>query len=174
MQIESDYFPFVFFVPVVYHRGMNEFFTGLIVGASFAVVIGIVLAVKNAGMKKDAKAEVEKYKKMLTDRMELETEGIQKLKAENEELRKANENFRVSIQTMSQKPGRKELQRLEVYQTAAERLTMNSPGFAPVWQAALKESEEEFRKTFVGLTPFLRKHVSLKANDVNLIDADED
>lgn len=151
---------------------MNEFFTGMMLGVSFAIVIAIVLVVKNSGVKKQAKEDVEKYKKMLTDRMELETEGIQKLKAENEELKKNNENLRISIQTMSQKPGRKELQRLEVYQTAAERLTMNSPGFAPVWQAALKESEEEFKKTFVGLTPFLRKHVAVKANDVSLIDED--
>ena len=60
----------------------------------------------------------------------------------------------------------------DVYQTAAERLIMNSPGFAPVWQAALKESEEEFKKTFLGLTPYLRKHISTKASDAVLIEDD--
>lgn len=153
---------------------MNDFLTGLIVGLAVAVVLAIVLAARNASAKKASKDEIARLKKMLTDRMELESEGLTKLKSENEELKKQNENLRVSLQTMSQKPGRKEMQRLEVYQTAAERLTMNSPGFGPVWQAALKDSEEEFKKTFLGLNPFLRKHVSIKSNDVELISDDSE
>ena len=94
-------------------------------------------------------------------------------KAISAELKKQNENLRISLNTMSQKPGRKEMQRLDVYQTASERLSMNSPGFAPVWQAALKESEEEFKKTFLGLTPYLRKHISTKASDAVLISNDD-
>ncbi len=153
---------------------MNDFLTGLIVGLAVAAVLAIILATKNASAKKASKDEIARLKQMLTDRMELESEGLTKLKSENEALKKQNENLRVSLQTMSQKPGRKELQRLEVYQTAAERLTMNSPGFGPIWQAALKDSEEEFKKTFLGLTPFLRKHVSIKSNDVELISDDTD
>lgn len=153
---------------------MNDFLTGLIVGLAVAAVLAIILATKNASAKKASKDEIARLKQMLTDRMELESEGLTKLKSENETLKKQNENLRVSLQTMSQKPGRKELQRLEVYQTAAERLTMNSPGFGPIWQAALKDSEEEFKKTFLGLTPFLRKHVSIKSNDVELISDDTD
>lgn len=153
---------------------MNDFLTGLIVGLAVAAVLAIILATKNASAKKASKDEIARLKQMLTDRMELESEGLTKLKSENEALKKQNENLRVSLQTMSQKPGRKELQRLEVYQTAAERLTMNSPGFGPIWQAALKDSEDEFKKTFLGLTPFLRKHVSIKSNDVELISDDTD
>ncbi len=149
---------------------MNDFLTGLIVGLAVCLVVSVALLSKGASEKKRAKEEVEKYKKMLQDRMELESEGLSKLKEENAELKKQNENLRISLNTMSQKPGRKEMQRLDVYQTAAERLSMNSPGFAPVWQAALKESEEEFKKTFLGLTPYLRRHISTKTSDAVLID----
>ena len=97
-------------------------------------------------------------------------EGLKKVKDENEELRKMNENLRVSLLALRDKPGRKEMQRLQILQKAADRLTINSPGFGPVWQAALKESEEEFKKTFLGLTPYLRKHISTKASDAVLID----
>lgn len=149
---------------------MNDFLTGLIVGLAVCLVVSVALLSKGASEKKRAKEEVEKYKKMLQDRMELESEGLSKLKEENAELKKQNENLRISLNTMSQKPGRKEMQRLDVYQTAAERLSMNSPGFAPVWQAALKESEEEFKKTFLGLSPYLRRHISTKTSDAVLID----
>ena len=151
---------------------MNDFLVGLIVGLAVAVVLAIVLLSRNASQKKEARKEIEKYKKMLQDRMELESDGIVKLKDEIADLKKQNENLRISLNTMAQKPGRKEIQRLDVYQTAAERLIMNSPGVAPVWQAALKESEEEFKKTFLGLTPYLRKHISTKASDAVLIEDD--
>lgn len=153
---------------------MNDFIVGLIVGLAVAVVLAVALLSKGASAKKAAKAEVEKYKRMLQDRMELESDGLTKLKGEVEELKKQNENLRISLNTMSQKPGRKEMQRLDVYQTAAERLSINSPGFAPVWQAALKESEAEFRKTFLGLNPYLRKHISTKTSDAVLIENDDE
>lgn len=146
----------------------------MIVGLAVAVVLAVALLSKGASAKKQAKAEVEKYKRMLQDRMELESDGLTKLKGEVEELKKQNENLRISLNTMSQKPGRKEMQRLDVYQTAAERLSINSPGFAPVWQAALKESEAEFRKTFLGLNPYLRKHISTKTSDAVLIENDDE
>lgn len=146
----------------------------MIVGLAVAVVLAVALLSKAASVKKQAKAEVEKYKRMLQDRMELESDGLTKLKGEVEELKKQNENLRISLNTMSQKPGRKEMQRLDVYQTAAERLSINSPGFAPVWQAALKESEAEFRKTFLGLNPYLRKHISTKTSDAVLIENDDE
>ena len=160
-------FSFSAFLVTLY---MNDFLVGLIVGLAVALVLAIVLISRNASQKKESRKEVEKYKNMLQDRMELESDGIVKLKDEIAELKKQNENLRISLNTMAQKPGRKEIQRLDVYQTAAERLIMNSPGFAPVWQAALKESEEEFKKTFLGLTPYLRKHISTKASDAVLID----
>ena len=152
---------------------MNDFVVGLIVGLAVAVVLSVALLSKSSAQKKAAKEEVEKYRRMLQDRMELESEGLNKLKEENAELKKQNENLRISLNTMSQKPGRKEMQRLDVYQTASERLSMNSPGFAPVWQAALKESEKKKKKTFLGLTPYLRKHISTKASDAVLISNDD-
>lgn len=148
---------------------MSEFFVGLIVGLAVSLVVLVVLLSKNSAQKKENKAEIARLKQMLTDRMELESEGIAKLKSENEELKKMNENLRISLHAFREKPGRRELQRLQIYQTAADRLSLNSPGFAPVWHAALKESEEEFKKTFLGLMPFMKKPVSLKATDANLI-----
>ena len=144
---------------------------GLVIGLFIAFAVWVVMAIKRRALKKSAEAEIKKYKDMLSQRMELESEGMSKLRAENESLKSANENLRVSIQTLSQKPGKREISRLQVYQTAVDRLTINSPGFGPAWQAALKESEEEFSKTLAGTVAFLRKFIPNKT-DAQLIEED--
>ncbi len=158
----------------MYSLSMQEFLIGLACGIAVAIIAAVYFSARLSREKKAAKAEIEKYKNMLTDRMELEAEGVRKTKEENEKLRKENENLRVSLMAMREKPGRKELQRLQVMQTAAERLTLNSPGFAPVWQAALQESEEEFRKMYSGVIPFMKKHVPLRNSDAQLIEDSSD
>ena len=157
-----------------YPYSMSNFIIGAACGLAVALIIAIYFSMKLSTLRKEKKTEVEKYRNMLAERMEIESAGVNKLKAENEELRKTNENLRVSLLAMREKPGRKELERLQVMQTAADRLVLNSPGFAPVWQAALKESEEEFRKTYSGLMPFLKRHIPLKTSDAQLIDDSSD
>ena len=142
----------------------HDFFIGLLIGLGVAAIVWIIYIFKVRATRKKGESEVKKYKEMLTSRMEIESEGVEKLKKSNEELKSQNENLRISLQTMSQKPGRKEIERLQVYQKAVDRLTINSPGFGPAWQAALKESEEEFSKTYSGVLPFIRRVIPGKTN----------
>lgn len=152
---------------------MENILYGLAAGLIIALIIYIVMVVKLKGAKSAAEKENARLRQMLSDRMELESEGVARLKKENEELRKSNENLRISMQTYAQKPGRKELQRLTVYQTAVDRLIINSPGFGAAWQAALKESEDEFEKTYTGVQAFIRKMIPLKT-DAQLISEIDD
>lgn len=150
----------------------KDFFIGLGSGCVVALIIWFVYIMKLHLAKKKGESDVKKLKEMLTSRMEIESDGITKLKNENEELKRFNENLRVSLQTMSQKPGRKEIERLQVYQKAVDRLTINSPGFGAAWQAALKESEEEFSRTYSGVIPFIRRVIPGKTN-AQLMDAED-
>lgn len=150
----------------------KDFFIGLGSGCIVALIIWFVYIMKLHLAKKKGENDVKKLKEMLTSRMEIESDGITKLKSENEELRRFNENLRISLQTMSQKPGRKEIERLQVYQKAVDRLTINSPGFGAAWQAALKESEEEFSRTYSGVIPFIRRVIPGKTN-AQLMDAED-
>lgn len=160
------------FKGVVFMTSWKDFFIGLGSGLAFALIIWLIYMLRLHIEKKKGKSEISKLKDMLTSRMEIENDGINKIKSENEELKKFNENLRVSLQAMSQKPGRKEIERLQVYQKAVDRLTINSPGFGPAWQAALKESEEEFSKTYSGVIPFIRRVIPGKTN-AQLMDADD-
>lgn len=148
----------------------HDFFIGLGSGVAVAALIWIIYMVRLLMAKKRGEKEISKVKEMLATRMELESEGMNKMKKELEELKTLNENLRISLQTMAQKPGRKEAERLQVYQKAVDRLTINSPGFGPAWQAALKESEDEFSKTYSGVLPFVRRVIPGKTN-AQLMDA---
>lgn len=153
---------------------MQNFLIGLGVGVVAAIVIAIAMSVNHHKKLLALKAETNKYKQMVTDRMDLEATGLSKLKQENEELKKSNENLRITVNTYAQKPGRKEVARLQVYQLAVDRLTINSPGFGAAWQAALKESEDEFQKTYIGVQPFIRRLIPIKTDPSVLIDKDEE
>ena len=154
---------------------MTNFQFGLI-GFGVGLVIALVVYIWQFASRKDKErihlAEIASLKKMLTDRMELEGEGIQKLKAENEDLKKKNENLRITNTALMQKPGRQEVQRLHIYQKAVDRLTINAPGFGQAWQSALKESEEEFSEIYSGSIPFWKKVLPSKTN-AKMIKEDE-
>ncbi len=153
---------------------MEQFLTGLGAGLTVTLIVFIVMIIRQNRIKNECRTETQKLKNMLTDRMEIESEGVSRLKCENEKLRKENENLRISIQTYAQKPGRKELQRLQVYQTAVDRLIINSPGFGAAWQAALKDSETEFEKTYIGVQPFIRRLIPMKTDATVIKEIEEE
>ena len=148
---------------------MENIIIGVAIGFIPMLVVLIVQYSKHATKAKEHKQESARLRSMLTDRMDLESDGLSKLKGEIADLKAQNENLRISLRTYAQKPGRKEVSRLHVYQQAADRLTINSPGFGAAWQAALKESEDEFEKTFYGIQPFIRRVIPLKSSDANVV-----
>ena len=81
----------------------HDFFIGLFIGLGVAAIVWIIYIFKVRSTRKKGESEVKKYKEMLTSRMEIESEGVEKLKKSNEELKSQNENLRISLQTMSQK-----------------------------------------------------------------------
>ena len=152
---------------------MQEFFIGLGIGLVVAAVIALYSSARAVRIRKDKDQEIAKFKDMLAARMELESDGLRKVKDENEELRKANENLRVSLMAMRDKPGRKEVQKLQIMQKAVDRLMLNSPGFATAWQVAMHDSEEEFQKMYSGLVPFIKRHIAGKS-EAQLVDVKDD
>jgi len=143
---------------------MKEALIGLGIGLVIAIVVYIWQKIGKNEIEKKSKAEIARLKGLLADRMDIESEGITKLKKENEELKQANENLRITNANLSQKPGRAEVQRLHIYQQAVDRLVINSPGFGAAWQSALKESEDEFAKTYTGTQAFWKKVLPGKTN----------
>ena len=112
------------------------------------------------------KFELANYKRHLSNKLEIEAEHLQKLKKDQETLRKENENLRIKVASLNENPDRRSRRDLEVLARAEKRMLISVPGFAPAWEsakaAALSEIQEEeagrtqpksvFSKIFGGAT----------------------
>src|SRR5438067_13524380 len=107
---------------------LNHFTCGLALGLIFAA-----LALYQYFR---LKSEMKRYKRHLSDKLEIEADSMKKIRAERESLRKENENLRVKIAALNEMPDRKLQRDLEVFARAEKRMLVNVPGFAPAWDSA--------------------------------------
>src|ERR1700760_24225 len=77
------------------------------------------------------KGELSRFRRHLSDKLEIEAETMKKLKSEQEALRKENESLRVKVNALNDLPDRKIGRDLEIYARAEKRMLLNVPGFAP-------------------------------------------
>jgi hypothetical protein len=89
------------------------------------------------------KRELRRYKKMLSDKLELEARQYESIRKEKESVTKENENLRVRIQQLMEKPDQKISRDLETLTRAEKRMILQAPGFAPAWEAAKAQASEE-------------------------------
>ena len=101
--------------------------------------------------------ELELLKKHLHTQMEINIKGVSVMKEELEDLRKQNENLRITVSSLKDKPGRSEVRVLHIYDKAVHLMNERAPGFAPAWESCVKEAESEVIKTETGLLPFIKK-----------------
>ena len=116
------------------------------------------------------KGEYSRYRRMLSDKMEMDAAAVSKQKDELVALRKENENLRVKVQALTSQPEQKLAREVEIFARAEKKMTVAAPGFASPWeqakQAAWQElSEEEsgksasrtlFQRFFGGAAPEVR------------------
>lgn len=121
----------------------DHLYWGLGIGL-FLGLIGIVLALLRLW---EARREVGRLRRHLADKLELEADATNRLKADLQNLKSQNENLRMKVATLGQVPDRKQQRDLEVYARAERYMVSQSPGFPAVWeqakQAAVGELETE-------------------------------
>ncbi len=89
------------------------------------------------------KGELSRFRRHLSDKLEIEAETMKKIKNEQEALRKENESLRVKVNALNEAPDRKIQRDLEVYARAEKRMLIAVPGFAPAWETAKSEAHGE-------------------------------
>ena len=118
---------------------MHPFTWGLVLGLIFtALALYRMLGLK---------LELRRFKRHLSDKLEIEAESIKKIRSEQEALRRENENLRIKNAALNELPDRKNQRDLEIFARAEKQMLISVPGFAPVWETAkttaLMELEEE-------------------------------
>jgi len=96
------------------------------------------------------KGELARFRRHLSDKLEIEADTMKKIKAEQETLRKENEGLRVKVNALNEIPDRKLQRDLEVYARAEKRMLINAPGFAPAWETAKSEAHSELAEEEAG------------------------
>src|SRR5258708_14068238 len=106
----------------------EHFFWGL-GGGLFLGIIGIVLAILRLW---ETRREVSRLRRHLADKMELEADATNRLKADLQNLKSQNENLRMKVSGLSQLPDRKQQRDLEVYARPERYMLSQSPGSPPL------------------------------------------
>ncbi|MGC9325619.1 MAG: hypothetical protein ACP5G0_12835 [Desulfomonilia bacterium] len=150
----------------------NPFPLGLLIGLAIAFIMWARGLIKSRSLNR----EISKLKESLYTKMQIDAKGHQSRENELEHLRKANENLRITVKSLQQKPGRTEIRQLHVYDKAIHTMLARAPGFAATWEIVLKEAEEDVEKSETGITAFMRrvfmpqKPMSLPESGAKLID----
>ncbi len=138
----------------------HPFTLGFITGLCICLLLFISSTIKIREMRN----QYRQLQKQLHLKMEMDAEANENRKNELERIRKENENLRITIQNLRDKPGRKELELLYIYDKALQFMFQNAPGFAPAWQTTLKEAEQEITRYQRGIIPFLKRVINPSAS----------
>jgi len=123
--------------PTVHAILFSQFVWGLVLGLIFlALAVYRIIRLKS---------EIKRYKRHLSDRMEIEAESVQKKSGELDRLKKENENLRVKIAGYNEAPERRLERDLEVYARAERRMMVGVPGFAGPWETAKQDALQELQ-----------------------------
>lgn len=128
----------------------------LLIIASFAV--GWFLSyIKSRFEIRTYKKELQEFQEHLNRQMKITGEGTKNLETDLDKLKKENENLRISVKTLGQKPGRAEVRLLNIYDGALRKMMLNAPGFSGAWEASLQEAEREYEENEKGFKSIIKK-----------------
>ncbi len=124
----------------------HPFTWGLLIGLFALLMIAYVGIVKRLALKRqlaERDKQIADLKSYLSTHLDVTAQGVAQRQTQLEELRQQNENLRMAVAALQDKPDRRDRRTLEIYQRALEMMNENAPAFAAVWQACLRRAEEE-------------------------------
>ena len=133
-----------------FHFDIISLLIGLVIGA-------ILFTIKGFFAVRKYKKELAEFKGHLATQMKITQEGTKNITQETEKLRKENENLRITVKTLGNKPGRNELRLLNIYDSALRKMMLKAPGFAQGWELSMQEAEKEYEDNEVGLKTVVKR-----------------
>ncbi|MGB3778895.1 MAG: hypothetical protein WA960_11105 [Tunicatimonas sp.] len=138
-------------------QDLNVLMPPFLIGLGIGLLVVLITYMRENMKRNSLRKEIGTLKNHLQNKMEIEAEATEGRRLEIDRLKKENENLRITNQTLAQKPGRREVMNLHVYQRAIAIMTESAQGFAPMWQRALREAEAEQNQSDQGGSSFIRK-----------------
>lgn len=140
----------------------SHFVWGLALGL---LIAGFVL--KNAigakmGLKREIKrieAEKREMQAHLNTQMKITASGSEALTKEIETLKAQNENLRVNLAALQNKPDKSEQRQFRMQEMAVSTMREQAPGFAGAWEKAMRQAESDMASAESGFSKLVRKVV---------------
>ncbi|MBB5348939.1 hypothetical protein JWG42_11675 [Desulfoprunum benzoelyticum] len=126
-------------------------------GLALGLVFCIIIYIRGFLRRRELTKEVARLRSHLHTKLEIDSADNERRKIEMNSLRQERDNLRITVQSLNQKPGRKEIRQYFICQTALDIMFEKAPGFAPAWQITLKEAESLFEKSERGVVPLLKR-----------------
>lgn len=117
------------------HLNSSHFYA---LGIGFA--LGLVLLFFSVRGHWRTSREFRRYKKMLSDKMELDQRQSGDLIKERDRLTKENENLRLQVARLNDRSDNRLDRELEICARAERQMNINAPGFAPAWEIAKSQA----------------------------------
>ena len=106
---------------------------------------------------KRVESDGKELQKHLNIQLKINAEGNESLQTKLEELREQNENLRVNVSSLQQKPGRTEQRQLTIIENGIGLMREQAPGFAQAWEKAIRQAEADYESSEGGLKKLVRK-----------------
>ncbi len=140
----------------------SQFVWGLALGL---LIAGFVL--KNAiGAKMQLKRELKTMKEEmsvlqthLNTQLKITASGNESLTKEVETLKSQNENLRVNLAALQNKPDKSEQRQFRMQEMAISTMREQAPGFAGAWEKAMKQADADMESAETGFSKLMRKVV---------------
>ncbi len=138
----------------------QPFVWGLLIGLALAISVWKSGLSARSRLSRDVRRLENELREMqvhLNTQLKINAQGNDSMQKELDELRRQNENLRVSVATLQSKPGRAEARQFHVTEAAVRLMREQAPGFAPAWEKAVREAEGEIEATEGGLKKLVRR-----------------
>ena len=133
----------------------NPFTLGLLLGLAVAAFVAVGGWNRRRALVKDNRL----LREHLHTQMTITSQGNRAQHDEIASLKQRNENLRISLAALKNRPDKAELRTLYLYDKAIHLMYEKAPGFAPAWESIIKEAEAEMDKTSTGLVAWVRKAI---------------
>lgn len=140
----------------------NRFIWGLALGLLIAAFVLKGAIASKMQLKKELRTTKEEMKVLQTHlgtQLKITASGSESLAKEVETLKIQNENLRVNLAALQNKPDKSEQRQFRMQEMAVSTMREQAPGFAGAWEKAIKQAEVDMEKAENGLTKLMRKVV---------------
>ena len=98
------------------------------------------------------KRELKRYKGMLSDKLDLDSKQNQDNNKERASLKQENENLRMQVARLNERPDNKMQRELEILARAEKQMVISAPGFAPAWEMAKSQAMSQIETEEKGMS----------------------